>query len=86
MFQRPGSPCYAAVMIYVQVKADRDPRVLADLIAQTHGGEEIDPKLEVDVRLVKAVRQHLEAERTPREELETVNFQRLDDENDWTDL
>lgn len=73
-------------MIYVQVKDDRDPSVLAELIASTHGGEEIDPKLEVDARLVKAVRQHLEAERPPREELETVNFQRLDDENDWTDV
>jgi hypothetical protein len=73
-------------MIYVQVKADRDPRVLADLIASTHGDREIDPKLAVDVRLVQAVRQHLEAERPAREDLDTVNFQRLDDDNDWTDL
>ena len=75
-------------MIHIQVKSDRDPRVLADLIAQAHGTAEVDgnEKLAVEANLVREVRQHLEATRTPRQELETVNFQRLDTENDWTDL
>jgi hypothetical protein len=73
-------------MIYIQVKSDRDPRVLADLIAQAHGTEAVDEKLAVEANLVREVRQAIEAERTPRQELETVNFQRLDSENDWTDL
>ena len=73
-------------MIYIQVKSDRDPRVLADLIAQAHGTAAVDDKLAVEANLVKEVRQAIEAERTPRQELETVNFSRLDSENDWTDL
>ena len=76
-------------MIYIQVKSDRDPRVLANLIAAAHGtaapGSEGEP-LAVEANLVREVREHLEAARTPRQELETVNFQRLDTENDWTDL
>ena len=39
-----------------------------------------------EATLVREVRRDIEAKRTPREELETVNFQRLDTENDWTDL
>jgi hypothetical protein len=73
-------------MIYIQVKSDRDPRVLADLIAQTHGSAEVDDKLAVEANLVREVRQQLEADRPSRQELETVNFRRLDTENDWTDL
>ncbi len=73
-------------MIYIQVKSERDPRVLADLIAQTHGTAAVDDKLAVEANLVREVRQHLERERPSREELETVNFQRLDSENDWTDI
>ena len=73
-------------MIYIQVKSDRDPRVLADLIAQATGTAAVDDKLAVEANLVREVRQAIEAERTPREELEPVNFQRLDSEHDWTDL
>jgi len=73
-------------MIYVQVKSDRDPRVLADLIKQAHGSEAADGKHATEATLVREVRKEIEATRTPREELETVNFRRLDSENDWTDL
>ncbi len=74
-------------MLYIQVKSDRDPRVLADLIAHAQGtAKTVDPKLAVEAQLVRAVREQAEAERPPREERETVNFQRLDDENDWTDI
>ena len=73
-------------MIYVQVKSDRDPRVLADLIKQSHGNEAAAGKHADEATLVREVRKEIEATRTPRQDLETVNFQRLDSENDWTDL
>lgn len=70
-------------MINVQVKADRDPQALAELIAQAHGTAEVEGK---HADQVNEVRQELRAERPSRQELETVNFQRLDSENDWTDV
>jgi hypothetical protein len=73
-------------MIYIQVKADRDPRVLADLIAATQSGAVVDPKLAVEAHFLRAVQEQNEQSRPARDELETVDFQRLDDENDWTDV
>jgi len=69
-------------MIEIRVKSDRDPRVLAELIAQTHGATEGD-KLRKDVQ---EAREELSRERPSRQEIETVNFQRLDTDNDWTDV
>lgn len=68
-------------MIDIRVKSDRDPRVLADLIAQTHGAEKDNLRKDV-----QEAREELTRERPSRQELETVNFQRLDSENDWTDV
>ena len=69
-------------MIDIRVKSDRDPRVLADLIAQTHG-----PVAEDHVRKdVQEAREELARERPSRQEIETVNFQRLDTDNDWSDV
>lgn len=75
--------CYARVMIEIRVKSDRDPRVLADLIAQTHDTDQEADKVRKDVH---EARQELSRERPSRQEIETVNFQRLDSENDWTDV
>ena len=69
-------------MIDIRVKSDRDPRVLADLIAQTHGTAEGD-NIRKDVQ---EAREELARERPSRQEIETVNFQRLDTDNDWSDV
>lgn len=73
-------------MIYIQVKSDRDPQVLADLIASTQTGAVVDPKLAAEAQLLRAVQAQNEQARPAHDELETVNFRRLDTENDWTDI
>lgn len=81
----PG-PCYAAVMLYIQIKSDRDPRVLADLIASTESEQPVDPKVEVEAKLVREHQAQAERDRPSWQTLDTVNFQKLDDDNDWTDI
>jgi len=73
-------------MIYIQVKSGRDPRVLADLIASTENGAAVDPKLEIEAAMLRAHQEQAVRERPTRENMETVNFSKLDEDNDWTDL
>ena len=73
-------------MLYIQVKSGRDPRVLAELIASTQGKPVVDPKLVVEAQLLREVQEHAEHDRPSRDEVETVNFTKLDDANDWTDI
>jgi hypothetical protein len=70
-------------MIEIRVKSDRDPKVLADLIAQTHDVHTENDKVRKDVH---EAREELSREHPSRQEIETVNFQRLDTDNDWTDV
>lgn len=72
-------------MISIRVETERDPQVLAELIAQAHG----EPKASVmpQEAIAEVQKEVLEGgDRPSRQELETVNFQRLDTENDWTDV
>lgn len=72
-------------MISIRVDTERDPQVLAELIAQAHG----DPNANVTTgEAVAEVHKEIldGGDRPSRQELETVNFQRLDSENDWTDV
>lgn len=73
-------------MISVKVKSDRDPRVLADLIASTHGQQEATQVVAPEGEFLRAFIAQQDAARPAHSELETVNFQRLDDESDWTDV
>jgi hypothetical protein len=73
-------------MLYIQVKDGRDPRVLAELIAATEPEHAVDPKVAIEAKLVRAHQEQEQAARPNRHEIETVNFQTLDDDNDWTDL
>lgn len=75
----------ALAMISIQVKSDRDPRVLADLIAQTQRDESA-PQAAPEAELVREFIAQQDADRPSHDELDTVNFQRLDDDNDWTDV
>ena len=74
-------------MISIRVKADRDPSVLADLIesaTQTAEGSGTMPT--PDDELLRALIAQQVTEPPPHDQIETVDFQRLDTENDWTDV
>ena len=74
-------------MIYIQVKSDRDPRILAELIASTQGESPVsDPKVAVEAKMVRDHQEQVERDRPSWQTLDTVNFQKLDDDNNWSDL
>jgi hypothetical protein len=73
-------------MIYIQVKDGRDPRVLADLIASAEHGSVVDPKLEVEAAMLREHQEQVVRERPSHDTMETVDFKKLDDDNEWTDL
>ncbi len=72
-------------MIKIQVIADDDPNALADLIAATQGGEIGDQKLANMATFVRA-QQATTGVGRPWQERDTVNFKKLDDENDWSEV
>jgi hypothetical protein len=73
-------------MIHVQVTSDEAPEALADLIASTLGDEPLDPKLALEASLVRQHQLEAESQRPSRQELATVDFAKLDADNDWSDL
>ena len=74
-------------MLYIQIKSDRDPKVLADLIAASQESRDpVDPKLEIEATMLREHQEQVERDRPTCHELETVNYQKLDEDNDWTDL
>ena len=73
-------------MIDIQIKAGRDPQALAQLIASTHGEEVRDPGVAQIATLVRRHQADMELLRPTPNEVETVNFHKLDAENDWSDV
>lgn len=73
-------------MIHVQVTSDQQPQALADLIASTQGEDVLDPKLAVEASLIRDHQLEAQRERPSRQELATVDFAKLDADNDWSDL
>ena len=71
-------------MIHVQVTSDQAPKALADLIASTQGEESLDPKLAIEASLIRDHQLQAERERPSRGEIDTVDFTKLDADNDWT--
>jgi hypothetical protein len=76
-------------MVDIHVSCGRDPHALAELIAATlHGLIPEDPTSPA-VRLGRAVRAKLETierMRSSRHDVETLNFARLDPDDDWTQV
>jgi hypothetical protein len=76
-------------MIDIQIHSGGDPEALAELIASTLHGH-IAPHPESDLaavgKLVREHQEHEEAKRPSRQQIETVNFAKIDDENDWSDV
>jgi hypothetical protein len=71
-------------MINIQVTAEGDPRALADLIESTQAAPTDQRASQGD--FVREFIAQQDAERPSHDEIDTVNFQRLDDDNDWTDV
>lgn len=76
-------------MIEIEVKGGHDPQALAELIAATlHGHVLVDTESPA-VQAGKLVREQQEADerrRPSRDQIETVNFQTIDDDQDWSDI
>ncbi|MFT3696448.1 MAG: hypothetical protein QM831_25130 [Kofleriaceae bacterium] len=73
-------------MFEVQVKSSDAPRVLAELIRATQNEPAASPEIETEARLVREHQLQDRQERTSWQTLDTVDFQLLDPENDWTDV
>jgi hypothetical protein len=78
--------CYPGAMIHVQVTSDQAPQALADLIASTQGEDSLDPKLAIEASMIRDHQAQAERERPSLQEIDTVDFAKLDIDNDWTDL
>jgi hypothetical protein len=75
-------------MIEIEIKAGRDPRALADLIAQTQGDAFPDQRSMIGVAATM-VRTHQaeEARKRPSAaEVETVNFATIDEDIDFSEV
>ena len=75
-------------MIDIQVTGDGDD-VLAELIASTlHGHIAPDPQSDLATvgRLLRDQLEDAERRRLSRQQIETVDFQRIDDEIDFSDV
>jgi hypothetical protein len=60
----------------------KSPRMLADLISWTQTDFYPDPKLGAPPKRTAPT----PLERPTAETMDTVNFQKIDDENDWSDI
>jgi hypothetical protein len=73
-------------MIDIEVKTDGDARSLADLIASTQGEEIADASVAQVATFVRERQAAAELDRPPWQLADTVDFRKLDDDNDWTDV
>ena len=76
-------------MIDIQIESGGDPQVLAELIESTLYGVPVDdPQSELTTvgKLVREQQEAAEQKRPSREQIETVNFALIDDDDDWTDV
>lgn len=80
--------CYASAMIDIQIKARRGPNALAQLIASTQGEDVRDASVSQVATLVRTHQAEDEKSRPSHQELETVDFKKLDldVDNDWSDV
>lgn len=76
-------------MIEIEVKGSRDPQVLAELIASTlhgHPGDTQDASLAEAGKRVRAEQEAAEITRPSQQEMDTVNFQTIDDDLDFSEV
>jgi hypothetical protein len=74
-------------MIEIEIKAGKDPHALAELIASAVNGQPADDASVTEAgKQVRDAQEREEQTRRSWTDAETVNFARLDDENDWSDV
>jgi hypothetical protein len=74
-------------MIEIEIKAEKDPHALAELIASAVNGQPADdPSVTAAGKTVRDAQEQDEQKRGPWRDAETVNFATLDEENDWSDV
>jgi hypothetical protein len=72
-------------MIDIQIKQGGDP-ALAQMIASTHGEDVRDPAVEQVATLLREHQEEDVRSRPSHHELQTVDFDKLDPDNDWSDV
>jgi DNA polymerase IIIc chi subunit len=74
-------------MIEIEIKTDKDPRALAELIASAVHGQPAESASVTEVgKQVREAQERQELARGSWTDLDTVNFATLDPENDWSDV
>jgi len=74
-------------MIEIEVRGGQDPQALAELIASAlHGMPVADASMVETGKMVRAQQEDAEAKRPSLHDMQTVNFETIDEEADWTDV
>ena len=74
-------------MIEIEVKADKAPHALAELIASAvHGQPAEDAGVTLAGKQLREEQEQDEVARGSWTDMSTVNFATLDPENDWSDV
>jgi hypothetical protein len=74
-------------MIEIEIKTERDPRALAELIDSAVNGQPAESASVTEIgKQVREVQERQELARGSWTDLDTVNFATLDPENDWSDV
>lgn len=74
-------------MIEIEVRGGQEPQALAELIASTlHGMPVADAGVVATGKLVRAQQEDAETRRPSLHDMQTVNFETIDEDTDWTDV
>lgn len=74
-------------MIEIEVRGGQDPQALAELIASTlHGTQVPDPSIVETGKMVRAQQEEAEIKRPSVHDMQTVNFETLDEDIDFSEV
>jgi len=73
-------------MIDIQIKAGRGANALAQMIASTQGEDVRDPAVAQVATLVRNHQAEVEKNRLSPNDVQTVDFKKIDADSDWTDV
>lgn len=74
-------------MIEIEVRGGQDPQALAELIASAlHGTPVADSSVAETGKRVRAEQEDAETRRPSLHDMQTVNFETIDEDCDWTEV
>ena len=74
-------------MIEIEVKGGHHPEALAELIESAIDGKPVkDPEAALAGQLVREQQEAAESRRPSWQQMETVNYQTIDEDEDWSDV